>query len=227
MYALDAKVAKESDQIGGYLKDTGKYKGQFTRAEKLVSANKGTHGIGFTFADENGQTTRFDIWTMNAQEEQLSGYKSLMAIMACMKVRNLTVKTAEVERYDYDAKERYTEDAEVFAELTGKPIGLLLRNTEYEKMRDGQKTGDTGWRLELYAPFEAATEFTAGEIIDKKKTPEQLAKILATLADRPLKKGSTPAPRQAAAPQTGGSRMSDMDDDIPFAPIPRKALTSI
>lgn len=217
MYALDAKAAKESDQIGGYLKDTGKYKGTFTRAEKLISTNKGTHGVGFTFADEAGQTTRFDIWTMNAQEEQLMGYKTLMAIMACMKVRNLTVTTAEVERYDYDAKERYVEDAEVFAELTGKPIGLLLRSTEYEKMRDGQKTGDTGWRLELLAPFDAATGFTAGEIMDKKKAPEQLAKIEATLADRPLKKGNAPAPRQAAA-QSGGSRMNDMDDDqdIPF-----------
>jgi hypothetical protein len=220
MYALDAKAAKESDQIGGYLKDTGRYVGKFTRAEKLISSNKGTHGVGFTFMDDSGQSTRFDIWTMNAQEEQLSGYKSLMAIMTCMKVRNLTVVAAEVERYDYDAKERYTEEAEVFAELTGKPIGLLLRNTEYEKMRDGQKTGETGWRLELYAPFDAASGFTAGEIIDKKKTPEQLAKIEAGLADRPLKKGNSPAPtRQAASSQSkprAAANFSDMDDDIPF-----------
>lgn len=216
MYALDAKAAKESDQLGGYLKDTGRYTGKFTRAEKLISTNKGTHGVGFTFADDSGQTTRFDIWTMNKDNEQLMGYKSLMAIMACLSARKLDIATAEVERYDYDAKERYTEDAEVFPALMNKPIGLLLRNTEYEKMRDGQKTGETGWRLELYTPFQAGTGFTAGEIMDKKTKAEQLEKIEATLADRPLKKGSTPAPRQAAAPQTGGSRFSDMDDDIPF-----------
>jgi hypothetical protein len=216
MYALNAKAAKEADQLRGYLKDTGKYIGKFTRAEKLISNAKHTHGVGFTFVAESGQSTRFDIWTMKAGEEKLSGYNQLMAIMACMKVRDLTVKTAELERYDYDAKEKYTEDAEVFAELTDKPIGLLLRSTEYEKMRDGQKTGENGWRLELFAPFEAATGFTAGEIIDKKKTPEQLAKMEAALADRPLRGGSSPAPRQAAAPQTGGGQFSDMDDDIPF-----------
>lgn len=212
MYALDAKAAKEADQIGGYLKDTGKYVGKFTRAEKLISSAKGTHGVGFTFVADSGQSTRFDIWTMKEDEEKLSGYNQLMAIMACIKVRGLTIKTAELERYDYDSKEKYTEDAEVFAELTDKPIGLLLRSTEYEKMRDGKKTGENGWRLELFAPFEAATSFTAGEIIDKKKTPEQLAKMEAALADRPLKGGATP--RQAAPVSSGGS--VPFDDDIPF-----------
>lgn len=223
MYQLDPKAAKESDQIGGYLKDTGKYKGKFIRAEKLISTNKGTHGVGFSFISETGQSSRFDLWTKDAQEKELMGYKALMAIMACMKVRELTVKTAQVERYDYDTHQKYTENAEVFPELMGKDIGLLLRNTEYEKMRDGQKTGDTAWRLELYAPFEASTELTAGEIIDKKKSPEQLQKIISSLADRPLKKGSAPAPRQSSGGPAGG----DMDDDIPFSPLSRKALTSM
>lgn len=226
MYELDAKAAKESDKIGGYLKDSGKYTGKFIRAEKLISANKGTHGVGFTFMSDTGQSTRFDIWTKNAQNEQLMGYKTLMAIMTCVKARALTVKKEYVERYDYDAKERYDEQADVFPELMDKDIGLLLRNTEYEKMKDGQKTGDTGWRLELYGVFEASTELTAGEIIDKKKAPEQLAKMLSTLSDRPLKKGSgsTPARQQTSS---GGPSNFEEDSDIPFAPIPRRALTSM
>lgn len=36
-----------------------------------------------------------------------------------------------------------------------------------------------------------------------------------------------PAQGQQSAPQTGGNRFADMDDDIPFAPLPRKALTTI
>lgn len=226
MYELDTKAAKESDNIGGYLKDTGKYKGEFIRAEKLQSKNKGTHGIGFTFASDLGQTTRFDIWTKDAQGKELMGYKALMAIMTCLKVRALSVVKGDVERYDYDTQERYTEKADVFPELTGKPIGLVLRSTEYEKMRDGQKTGDTGWRLELYAPFEAATELTAGEIIDKKKSAEQLEKMIVGLADRPLKKGSGSAPARQQT-SSGGPSSFDDDSDIPFAPIPRRALTSL
>ena len=36
-----------------------------------------------------------------------------------------------------------------------------------------------------------------------------------------------PATRPAAAPASSGGAFSDMDDDIPFAPIPRKALLII
>lgn len=212
MYALDTQAAKEADQIGAYLKDTGKYTGKFTRAEKLVSANKGTHGVGFTFMSDNGQSTRFDVWTQKADGEKLAGFKTLMAIMTCLKIRNLTVVTATLERYDYDTKQKYTEQGEVFAELTGKPIGVLLRNTEYEKMRDGQFTGENGWRLELFAPFEAATGFTAGEIIDKKTKPEQLAKMEAVLQDRPLR--SSAGQNRPTSVPSGGS--VSFDDDIPF-----------
>jgi hypothetical protein len=213
MYQLDAKAAKESDNIGAYLSETGKYVGKFIRAEMLKSKTTGTDGVGFTFVSDTGQSTRFDLWTVKANGEQLSGYKALMAIMACMKQRSLTPTKQEVERQDFATRQNYTEIADVFPELMNKPIGLLLRSTEYEKMKDGQKTGETGWRLEMFGAFEAATEFTAGEIMDKKTKPEQLAKMVAMLADRPLKKKAASHSQSAFA---GGTRFADMDDDIPF-----------
>lgn len=222
MYKLDATAAREAENIGSFLSETGKYKGRFLRAEKLVSSNKGTHGIGFTFEADSKQTTRFDIWTMNAQNEHLSGYKAINAIMVCMKIRVLSVAVGQVERYDYDTKQRNQVQAEIFPELLGKPIGLVLQSTEYEKMRDGQKTGETGWRLELVAPFEAGTEFTAAEIMDKATQPKKLSSIVATLADRPLK--NKPAQRQQSAnydqappaghPANGGFNAAD--DDMPW-----------
>ncbi len=221
MYQLDQNAAREADSIGSYLTETGKYVGTFTRAEKLISKNKGTHGIGFTF-ESAGQTTRFDVWTMNAQNEHLGGYKAINAIMACMSLRGISEKPGQVERYNWDTQQKETVQAEVFPELVGKPVGLVLQKTEYEKMRDGQKTGETGWRLELLAPFRAADEFTAGEILDRKTKPEKLASIIATLADRPLKarpaaqrndsgNGGPPAGHPAAS-----SGFDGMDDDIPF-----------
>lgn len=223
MYTLDATAAREAENFSSFLSETGKYKGKFIRAEKLVSSNKGTHGIGFTFEADNKQTTRFDIWTKNAQGEPLMGFKTLNAIMACMRLRGLSVGTGPVERYDYTTKQRNTVQAEIFPDLLGKPIGLVLVNTEYEKMRDGQKTGETGWRLELVAPFEAATEFTASEILDKATQPKKLASIMATLADRHLK--NKPAPRQqydgyheeSPTGHPASSGFGSVDDDIPFA----------
>jgi hypothetical protein len=92
-----------------------------------------------------------------------------------------------------------------------KPIGLLLRAEEYEKMADGQKTGDTGWRMGLFAIFQAGTELMASEIMARKTAPEQLAKVVVQLADKPLKKQS--GARQGSAPATSGGFA---DDDIPF-----------
>jgi len=63
--------------------------------------------------------------------------------------------------------------------------------------------------------FQAGTELTASEILDKKTKPEQLEKMVATLRHRPLKApGATPS-RQAPAESTG-SGFDDMADDLPF-----------
>lgn len=222
MYKLDPNAACEADSFGAYLSETGKYVGKFTRAEKLVSKNKGTNGIGFTFESAGKQSTRFDVWTMDAQGKHLGGFKALNAIMACMSLRSLEAIAGNVERYNWDTQQKETVQAEVFPALTGPDVGLVLQKTEYEKMRDGLKTGETGWRLELVAPFRAADEFTASEILDRKTKPEKLASVIATLADRPLK--NRPAPRQQddgyGTPPAGhpasDSGFSTDDSDIPF-----------
>ncbi|TDS82586.1 hypothetical protein [Comamonas sp. JUb58] len=223
MYTIDATAAREAENFSSYLAETGKYKGKFIRAEKLVSANKGTHGVGFTFESDSKQTTRFDIWTMSAQGEHLMGFKTINAIMACMKVKGVTVAKAEVDRFDYTTKQSYKEQAEVFPELVNRPIGLVLQKTEYEKMREGRKTGETGWRLELTAPFEAATEFTAAEIMDRATQPKKLASIMSSIADRPLKNrpvaqashsSNDYSEPPAGHPANGG--FNSPDDDIPY-----------
>ena len=73
MYQLNPELAKKADVIGSYISETGKYIGTFIRAEKLVSANKGTDGIGFSFKDDAGRECRFDVWTQKQNGEALSG----------------------------------------------------------------------------------------------------------------------------------------------------------
>lgn len=218
MYKLDTQAARDADQFGNYLNESGKYIGKFTRAEKLVSQGKGTHGIGFTFEDQSKRTTRFDLWTVKANGEHIQGYKYLNAIMTVLKLRELSERPATVDRYDYEAKQMTKVQADVFPDLMDKPIGIILRNTEYAKVRDGRETGETGWRLELVAPFDANTEFTAGEILDKKTKPEKLTAILAMLQDRPMKARPLATAPSPSTP-SGGGGFNDMDDDIPFGPM--------
>ncbi len=224
MYQLDAQAARESDNFGSYLSDTGKYIGKFTRAEKLISKNKGTHGIGLTFESDGKQTTRFDLWTLRPDNTQLMGFKSLQALMTVMSLRGIKPVAGTVARYNYDTRATDIVDAEVFPELIGVPVGLVLCNTEYQKMRDGVLSSDTGWRLELVVPFRAKDEFTASEILNKATAPAKLASVLSRLEDRPLKtRPSAPAPRGGdgyGQPPPNSPAMSGFDDgddsDIPF-----------
>lgn len=211
MYTLNVESAKKADVIGAYISETGKYVGTFIRAEKLVSASKGTDGIGFTFKDDASRECRFDVWTQKQTGEALSGLNQVNAMMACLSVRGLSPTLQCVKKW-VDSKETMVE-VDCFSDLMGKKIGLLLRAEEYEKMKDGQKTGGTAWRMGLFAVFQADTELMASEILNRKTKPEQLEKVLVQLADKPVKKHA-----QAGARDTGSSHSevpADFDD-IPF-----------
>lgn len=213
MYTLNAAEAKKADQKGGYINETGKYKGKFTRVEQLT-ASTGTQGVGFTFVSEEGQTANFSVYTIKSDGTPLQGHQFVMALMACLSLRETGEAVMKpVKRYDFDTKQQYEEDAPLFTTMMDKPIGLLLQNCEYEKERDRVKTGEYGWKIEPYAPFQANTELMATEVLNKVARPEMLAKMVASLKDRPLKNKPASA-RQSAPSSSGGSSIPD--DDIPF-----------
>jgi hypothetical protein len=144
-----------------------------------------------------------------------------MAIMACLKLRNVADPVMGIAtKYDFDAKQEVQYQAPLFMDLMNKPIGVILQSCEYEKQFNGEPTGEYGWKLEIQGAFEYATELTASEILAGKTKPELLANMVARLADRPLRNKGSVAPVASHA-SAGGAHM---DDDIPFAPLPRKAL---
>lgn len=214
MYQLDTQAAKQSDETGKFIKETGKYKGKFTKAEALT-ASTGTQGIAFTFVTEAGQEANFSIYTVKGDGTKLSSFQTLMALMACMKLRNVSdPKMGVTTKYDFTAKADVQYEAPLLLDLMNKPIGVILQSCEYEKQKDRVPTGEYGWKIELQGAFDAATELTASEILGGATKPEKLAKMIATLADRPLKSKSV----RANAPVSNGA--GDMnwpgEDDIPF-----------
>lgn len=215
MYNLNPELAKKADVIGAYISETGKYLGTFIRAEKLISQSKGTDGIGFTFKDEASRECRFDVWTQKQNGEALSGLNQINALMACLQLRGLKDTPQTVKKWENGAE--IITQAPCFADLMGKRIGLLLRSEEYEKMRDSHLTGERGWRMGLFAIFQAETELMASEIMTRKTKPEQLAKVVEQLADKPLKKHAKSASHSTQGYQ-GGTGMPDDDfgSDIPF-----------
>lgn len=205
MYALDTTAAKGAENTGSRITEMGKYKGKFTRAQHIVAKNTGTVGIDFDFVSDTGQKCRFSIYTMKSDGTTIYGFKQLNAIMACMSLRALAdPQMRKCKVYDYDLKREVEVEVPQFAELLDKPIGLLFTMEEYDPGK---------WRPNLAGVFQASTELVASEILDRKTQPQQLAKMVLALRDKPL--------RSVAGSFADGNRAlaeagADLGDPIPF-----------
>lgn len=210
MYTLDTQSARKADTSGANISEIGKYVGTFTQAVD-VTASTGTKGIAISFQSSAGQKTRVSLYTKKANGEQLMGFDALMAIMTCLGLRNIAPKDGTFTQWNNETRAEETKTGKVFPELCGKPIGILLETEDYLK-----NDGGTGTRMVLKSVFQASTELTASEILDRKTSPEQLAKMVLGLRHRPIR-GAKPANRSAPG-STGaaGSGFDDMDSDIPF-----------
>lgn len=212
MYTLDIAAAKQADQTGKFIKETGAYRGRFTKAEALEAAT-GTKGVSFTFESDDKQTVTFSIYTEKADGEKLRSFQTLMAIMACMKLRTVGAPVQGVAtKYDFTSKQDVQYQAPLLLDLMNKPIGVILQSCEYEKQQDRVPTGEYGWKIEIQGAFEAATDLTASEILASKTKPEVLKGMLAHLSDRPLKNKI----QHARSSNQGSNAPDNFDDSCPF-----------
>jgi hypothetical protein len=207
-YTLDTEAAKQADNGGARITETGKYVGQFTKAKKVLST-KGTRGIEFTFESTSGQTADYlTTWTINAEGDHIYGFKQLMALMTCLKARTIDVKPGKVEEYDRDSNGMVVRDVELYPALMNKPIGILLQMEEYQK-----KDGSVGEKAAFAGFFDPQTEQTAAEILEKRE-PEALAKMVANLVPvKKLKGVRSTTPASQGDSHGGGPAF---DDTIPF-----------
>lgn len=217
MYTLDTAEAKKADNTGSRITELGKYVGHFTQAED-ITAKTGTKGLALTF-ESNGKSANLSIYTTKNDGSKLMGYQTLMAMMTCLQLRNLTPREGTVRGWDNVTRTETKRPGQVFPDLCNKPLGLLLETEDYIK-----QDGNTGTRMVIAGVFQAGTDLTASEILDRKTTPERLSQMEMRLRHRPVKgMAAAPAPQQqhsyghsAAAPAHAGSGFNDLDDSIPF-----------
>lgn len=209
-YTLDTGAAKSAETIGKYIRETGKYKGKFTRAELLISQAKGSRGIEFDFLSDEGKECTLQIWTHSGTGEAYSGINMVNAIMTCLSLRGIQPKPMVVEKYDYDSKQKLRSNIEGFGDLMNKPIGLLLQK-EISEYQGKDKT-----KMLIFAAFNASSEKTASEIIDKVAQPVALEKLLSGLHDKDAR-GKTQTAASHSAPKAQHHQApADFDDDLPF-----------
>jgi hypothetical protein len=100
-----------------------------------------------------------------------------------------------------------------YPSLIGKRIGLLLQREISDNPKNSDKPND---RPVIFGVFEADTEFTASEILDKATKPEKLAKMMNALMAKPVNDRRTNIVQSAPKTTTTGSGFDDFEDDIPF-----------
>lgn len=212
MYTLDPQAARKADITGGMITEIGKYVGTFTQAVD-ITASTGTKGIALAFQTTAGQKARLSLYTLKSDGEKLMGFQALSAIMTCLSLRQLSPKPGTYLKWNSETKTDDKVQGEVFPDLCNKPIGVLLETEDYPK-----GDGGTGTRMVLKGLFQANTELTASEILDKKTVPEQLPRMVQALRHRPVRGAAKhPAPQRQSAPANGGSGFDDFDsDEIPF-----------
>jgi len=220
MYKLDTKAARSADAGGSSIKEMGKYIGEITQARELISPRTGAQGIEFAFKSQAGQKANLSIYTMSQAGDHYQGYDLINAMMTCMGLRSVAPVHGVATKYDFSQRKDVEEECNIFPDLC-KPVGVLLETEDYSK-----NNGETATRIVLKSVFQASTELTATEILERKTEPVMLARMVAGLKHKPLKVQAAPEyvpPAQSySAPPAGvsapaASGFDTMDDDIPFA----------
>lgn len=208
---LDANEARQADRINQSIKVSGKYVGTITRAEKLLSKNE-TQGFGLSFKTDDGATANYlDLYTVNKGGKTLPSMATVQAILCCTRTKEANEGEITFDKWDKDAGQVVKAKAIGYPSLMGKRIGLLLQ----QELSTNSTNGKDVDRVVIYAVFEADTELTASEILDKKTEPEKLEKMLQALMAKPV--NDRRVRESGSVPVTSASGpFDDFDDDIPF-----------
>lgn len=194
VYNLNPDGAKQVG-VSSFIAEKGAYVGEFTRAEAVVS-EQGTHGIELSFRSDTGQTAEYlTIWTVNSEGRETYGRKVLDAIMTALRLRSLEPSAGKVMKWNRTAGREEMTQATLYQSLMNKKIGLLMIAEEYAKTGND---GGTGWKMVIVATFDAETNQTPREILEKKPAAA-LTDMVEALRDKPLKK------RRASAGHGGGA----------------------
>ena len=209
---LNADDARKGDTVSNVLRDSGKYVGTITRAEKLLSRNN-VEGLGLSIKTDDGYSASYlDVYTVRLSDgERLRGYHLVQAILACLKLRDVEEGTIEADKWDSLARTQVRTKLQGYPALMGKRIGVLLQR----EISTNQNTGEPSDRLNLIGVFDPTTELTASEILGGKTEPKRIREYEKLLERTPVLDRRKRANAAAASAPRAASG-AEFDDDIPF-----------
>lgn len=207
--SFNAIEARKGDRFSSIIRETGKYVGIITRAEKLVS-KQGTEGVGLSFkADDGASASYLDVYTVKANGEKLWGASIIQSLMCCAGIKTADEGPITFDKWDKEVGEMVKATATGYPTLMNVRIGLILQ----KELQSHYQTGADQERINIVGVYQAATGLTASEILDKVTKPmkvEQRMKALLPVKDS-RKKGARPVLVDERNPP-----LADFDDAINF-----------
>lgn len=200
--------AAASAGASSYITESGAYTGKILTAVYVISGQKKTQGMEFSFESKEGQTANYlTVYYAKADNTPLQGGINMInAIMGCANVQSMSSASRTVGQ----VQENYA------PEIEGKPIGLLLQKVLYSK-----NNGEDGFKFEIKLPCFASNGQTIQEKAEAKPA-SRVAKWAATITDKDdrtnkaQQQGGYQQPAsQQSAPQHSEPSI-EFDDDIPF-----------
>lgn len=207
--SLNAAEARKADNFSSIIRETGKYVGTITRAEKLESKN-GTKGVGFSFKTDDGAIANYlDVYTEKANGEQLWGHSLVQSVLCCTRTKNADEGPIKCEKWTRD-QGIVEQTVTGYPALMGKRIGFVLQRV----LETNQNTGADVDRVSIARVFEATTGLTSSEILDGKTKAEKIDAMMKSL--QPVWDRRKKSPAQAMSAPAAANSSGDFDDDIPF-----------
>lgn len=211
MYKINSTFVKKSAPAG-YIEESDAYIGVFTKAKKVTSKG-GAKGVEFDFkADDDSVARRLTIWTHGRSGDHINGIYAINALMACLRIREVTPRAGQVEEYNWDTRQTEVVPADIYPDLMNKVVGVVLQQEEYEG-RDQYGETVIRTRLQIVHFFEAQTRLTGVEIINGTTTPAALDKFMRRIEMNPVRKLKKQTQQSAPAP---AYQDTVADDYIPF-----------
>lgn len=211
--SLNPDEARKADNISSVIRESGKYVGTITRAQKLLSKND-VQGLGLSFKTDDGASANYlDLYTVKPNGDILRGYNIVQALLCCCRIRDAQEGKITFERWDRDEGGMVEATEEGYPSLMGKRVGFILQ----KEIATHSITGADTERMNIVAVFEASTGLTASEILDKKTKAERIDQIEQMIMRSPVRdtrKRVAKAPAASQTPATGSN--DDWDDSIPF-----------
>lgn len=205
---FNSAEARKADIVSSVIRDTGKYVGVITRAEKLLSEHN-TEGVGFSFKSDDGATANYlDVYTVKADGTKLRGFNLVQAVLACLRLRSAEDGEITFERWSSSERKMIPASAHGYPAMMGKRIGFILQ----KELQTHQNTGADVEKLNIVVPFEASTGLVATEILDGKTKPEKADSIIRLLKPVRDSRKTSGVPHGRSVAQ----QVATLDDDIPF-----------